>query len=142
GEVKTALVAVAARDGKLDQAVFAALDDPVPVRRAVAVEVLCQVGGSKQVANVRKLLRDPKPTVRFRTALSLGAFQEEAAIPVLIASLGELPLAQGKLAEEFLIRLAGEEAPPVPLGPEEASRQKCREAWAAWWANASPDKLL
>jgi HEAT repeat protein len=142
GEVRTALVAVAARDGKLDKTVLAALEDPVPIRRVVAAEVVCQAGGSKQVATVRKLLRDPKPTVRLRIALALAAFREEAAIPVLIASVGELPPAQGKPAEEFLIRLAGEEAPAAPLGTDEAGRQKCREAWAAWWAHVDPNQLL
>src|SRR5205823_3781092 len=59
-EVAATLVAVAVKDGKADPAILKALTDDVPARRAVAAEVLAQVGGEEQRPAVRKLLKDTK----------------------------------------------------------------------------------
>src|SRR5262249_9403658 len=58
-EVARALAAVALRDGKPDPALVHALQDKVPLRRAVAAEVLCRAGGPSERAAVRPLLQDP-----------------------------------------------------------------------------------
>src|ERR671924_238950 len=76
-EVRAALVAVAVHDGKPDQALIEALDDPAPARRAAAVEVLSQAGLAKQLPGVRKLLHDPDLLVRQRTALALALAREK-----------------------------------------------------------------
>jgi hypothetical protein len=34
--------------------------------------------------------------------------------------------------------VAGEQAPDVALGGDEAARRKCRDAWAAWWREHGP----
>ena len=47
-EVSSALVTTAAPTGKSDPAIVKALTDDVPIRRAVAAEVLAQVGGDEQ----------------------------------------------------------------------------------------------
>src|SRR5262249_14382642 len=70
-EVQTALTTLAVRDGKVDAALVRALDDPLPARRAVAAEVLADVGTAEQRAAVRKLLTDPDPAVRLAVALAL-----------------------------------------------------------------------
>jgi hypothetical protein len=131
--VRTALVAVAVHDGKPEKALLEALDDPVPARRAAAVESLSEAGLAKQRPEARKLLRDPDLVVRQRAALALATACEQEAIPVLIDLLAQLPPPRGRQAEALLLRLAGDNAPSVPLGTDAAARIKCRDAWAAWW---------
>lgn len=132
-EVRAALAAVAVHDGKPDKALLEALDDPVPARRAAAVESLSQAGLAKQLPEARKLLHDPDLLVRQRAALALALAHEKEAIPVLIDLLAQLPPLRGRQAEALLLRLAGDTAPPVALGKDDASRNKCRAAWVAWW---------
>ncbi|HZT82898.1 MAG TPA: HEAT repeat domain-containing protein [Gemmataceae bacterium] len=132
-EIKTALAAVALRDGKPDPALVKALEDPASLKRAAAVEALCQPGADQALPAVRKLLKDPKPAVRLRAALALADHRDPAAVETLVQLLGELPNVQGKQAEEYLLQLAAEQAPKARLGNDEASRKRCHDAWAAWW---------
>lgn len=141
-EVHTALSAVAFRDGKPEPALLRAVQDPVALRRAVAAETLVGSGGFEQWALVRGLLQDPKPMVRLRVALALGAVRSEEAVPVLIALLCELPPEPARQAEEYLINLAGDQAPKVPLGTDAAAHEKCRDAWAGWWRKSEGLALL
>jgi HEAT repeat protein len=113
-EIGKALGTVALRDGKADPALVKALKDPVPVRRALAGEVLSRVGGPDDRAAVRELLQDPKPSVRLRLALALADARDAEAIGVLISVLGELPADQTRQVEEFLTDLAGDWAVRVP----------------------------
>ena len=131
-EVKAALTAMAYRDGKADPALLKALDDESPLRRATAVDVLCQNGLAEPRDVLRKLLADPKPTVQLRAALALAQARDAAAVDALIDLLGKLPVGQGHFAEEYLSNLAGDQAPKDGL-TDDASRAKVRDAWAAWW---------
>src|SRR5438270_845945 len=60
---------------------------------------------------VRALLKDAKPAVRLRAALSLSAAGDAEAVAVLIDLLADLPPEQRKEAEDVLRELAGEWAP-------------------------------
>jgi HEAT repeat protein len=131
-EVKGALTLLAIKDGKPDPALLKALDDSSSLTRAVAAECLCQPGGDEPLPVVRKLLKDPKATVRLRVALALGEYKDQDAVAALVSLVGELPVVQGKQAEDFLINLAAEQAPKAVLS-DDASRAKVKEAWAAWW---------
>jgi len=130
-EVKAALASLATRDGKADPALVKALESKSSLARAIAAEALSQPG-DEPLVEVRKLLKDPRPTVRLRVALALAEFKDAEAIDNLIALVGELPVVQGKLAEDYLVTLAGDAAPKAPL-TDDASRAKAREAWATWW---------
>lgn len=140
-EVKTALAAVALRDGQPDKAVLAALTDKLPQRRAAAALALCRGCGSDQHKAVRPLLQDADLNVRLQAGLALAEAQDKEAIPVLINLLAELPLNQAWPAEEVLFRMAREQAPKTSLGMDEASRKKSRDVWTDWWAknNAKAD---
>ncbi len=141
-EVESALAAVALnKDGKPESAVVRALADATPVRRGAAAAVLCRVGADDQTAAVRELLKDPKPTVRFRAAMALADAYSSDAVPVLIDLLAELPTEQRKQAEEYLTNLAGEWAVAGPQGNDVTSGKVRRDAWAAWW-NGIDDKVL
>ncbi len=139
--IEDALATVAFRDGKPESAIVRALTDNTPIRRSVAAAVLCRVGGLEQLAAVRVLLKDPKPTVRFRVATALSDAYSADAIPVLIDLLSELPNEQRKEDEAYLTKLAGEWAVAGPTGNDATSRHLRREAWNAWW-HGIDDKVL
>ncbi len=141
-EVQAALAAVTPRDGKPPAALVRALTDAAPARRAAAAVALCQIGGENQYEGVRALLKDPKPTVRLRAALSLADAHSTEAVPVIIDLLAELPLDQRKQAEAFLTNLAGDWAVTGPAGNDAASRRLRRDAWAAWWHGMNGAALL
>src|SRR5262245_20279054 len=128
-EVKTALAAVAVRDGQPDKAVIAALTDKLPQRRAAAALALCRGCGSDQHKTVRPLLQDADLSIRLQAGLALAEAQDKEAIPVLINLLGELPLNQAWQAEDLLCRMAREQAPKTSLGMSDDSQKKCRDIW-------------
>ncbi len=141
--VTAALAAVAVANGKLDASLLRALDDPMAVRRAAAGVALCLAVPPDQVPAVRKLLRDPAPGVRLRTALALAEANDADAIPVLIDLLAELPVDQRKRVEAFLQSLAGEWAPALNFaGEDEIGCKIRRDAWAAWWRNVDGEVIL
>jgi HEAT repeat protein len=131
-EAVAALATVATHDGRPDASVLRALDDPAALRRSAAVDVLSRCAPAV-LPEARKLLADPVPVVRLRTALAMARAHEPKAVSTLIALLTELPLQQAAQAEEFLTTLAAEQAPKVTLGEGDAARARCRDAWAEWW---------
>jgi HEAT repeat protein len=123
--------------------VLKALSDEHPLRRASAVVALCQNGIAAPRPLLRKLLTDPMPSVRLRASLALAAAADAKAVSTLIALLAEVPPEQAREVEAYLNDLAGDLAPKtVPLGPDEASRQKVRDAWAKWWLDTEGPGLL
>lgn len=116
-----------------ETALLSALADRVPVRRAAAAEAVCRAGLSRHLPGVRKLLEDPDPLVRLRAGLALAYLREKVALPVLIDLLAVLPPGQAQRAELVLYQLAQDQAPPVPVGRDDAARRLCRDAWLAWW---------
>jgi HEAT repeat protein len=132
-EVQTALGLVAMVDGKPNADLRSALADREPVRRAAAAEALCKSGGPALHDAVRPLLRDPDPRVRLRTAVALASSGDRSGVAALIDLLPDLPAETVEPGLEFLAGLAGEKAPDVTLGSDDAGRAKWRAAWAAWW---------
>lgn len=141
-EVKAALLTLAIQNGKPDAALIRALEDKLALRRVVAGEVLCQTMPMEALPLVRKLLKDAKPVVRLRMARAMADLKEAEAITALIDLLTELPLAEAQVAEDYLLSMAGDRLPGVPLGTDPASRQKCREAWSSWWNSKQGPALL
>jgi HEAT repeat protein len=141
-EVRTTLASLALKDGRPDTALVRGLENPVALRRVTAAEVLCQVARAEPRDAIRKLLRDAKPMVRLRVALTLADLMEADAVDVLIALLTELPASENGLAEDYLLTLAADQAPQVTADMEAASRQKARDAWAAWWKAQEGAALL
>ncbi|MHB1425392.1 MAG: HEAT repeat domain-containing protein [Gemmataceae bacterium] len=141
--VNAALADVAMPNGKLDPALLRCLADPLGVRRAAAGVALSRAMPPEQMPAVHKLLKDPSPSVRLRTALALAESNDEEAIPVLIDLLAELPAEERVPVEEFLTHLAGEWAPAAQFHSEDKiGRRIRRDAWASWWRNADAESLL
>src|SRR5205823_222544 len=107
-QVEEALVAAATARGKVHPDLVRALKDDVPLRRAVAADVICRAGDADQRKAARDLLRDPRVSVRYRVALGLARRSDAEAVPVLIDLLADLPAEQRGRCEEFLTELAGE----------------------------------
>ncbi len=132
-EVQAALTALAARDGKPDPALLAALNAPLAIRRAAAAEALASVEDKATRALVLLLLKDRDAYVRMRAALALVSKNENAGVPVLIDSLDKLPVGQAWLAEDMLLRVASDAAPTVALGRNDAGSKRSQAAWSKWW---------
>jgi HEAT repeat protein len=132
-EARRTLTILARRDAKARTTLTAALADGVPQRRAVAVEALADLRQPAYLPALRKLLRDPEVSVRYRVALCLVPRGEKPAVPVLIDTLDQVSDAQVWQADDFLRRLAGDKGPEAALGASGATRRKYRDAWAAWW---------
>jgi HEAT repeat protein len=132
-EIVDLLAALGCPDRRPAPELLRALDDPVPARRAAAAAALCLAAAEGQLPAVRKLLQDPDAEVRLRAALALASRADRGAVPVLITLLGELPLDQAWEAEDFLLRLAGEQAPAAAVEGEPAARAACVGAWKKWW---------
>jgi HEAT repeat protein len=131
-EVRTALTALATRDGKADLVLLAATSDKLALRRAAAVEALLR-GKALTPEEGRKFLADKDILVRLAAALALTQRQDKEAIGPLIALLSDVPPDQAWQIEDVLCRLAGDKAPAVSFGEDDVTRKKCRDAWAAWW---------
>lgn len=132
-EVLSALIAVAVREGVADPALVKALQDTLPIRRAAAAEALWLSGDESMRPTVRKLLLDADPYVRMRVAVAMARTREIEAVPVVIASLFDLPPEQSRHAEEYLLWIAGDRGPQATVAADVASRTKARDEWLKWW---------
>lgn len=134
-EICQALGAVAMVSGKAEPVIIGALGDKRAVKRAAAAEALIRAKSGEHLSVVRKMLRDPEPSVRLRVALSLLPLKEKEIVPALVNVLEHLPPDQLWRAEEVLVRLAGEKAPAISLGATQAGRKACHDAWKEWFDN-------
>jgi HEAT repeat protein len=141
-ETTEALRAVALSDGKTDPALWQAVQDPVPMRRRVAGELLARGGGPAGRAAARPLLHDPRPGVRLPIALALADAHEAEAVAALIELLADLPDEQAKAAEDYLAQLAGDWAVKGPPGDDVPARRLRHDVWAAWWRTFESPSLL
>lgn len=133
-EVINTLTILCARDATVDPLLSAALSDPLPARRGAAALVLGRVGVKDHVPVLHKLLDDPLPLVRLRAAQGLIAAKDVAAVPRLIALLGEMPGQYVWQVEDELQRLAGDRAPNAAVGDGSPTlRAKAVRAWDHWW---------
>jgi hypothetical protein len=119
--------------GRLDPVLAQNLHDPEQARRAVAALVIGQFGTDAQRQQVKKLLADTDPHVRFRAAQGLLAAGDPSGVPVLVALLEKGPLHLALQAEDMLGLAAKDNGPATPLSEKTETRQKCHEAWREWW---------
>lgn len=132
-EVQQALGVLAVREGGVDAAILRALDDALPVRRAVAAEVLGGIGDAQALAAVSKLLTDSSPAVRMCAAVALLQARDRRAVPALIDLATAAPPEQAWPAEVLLQRLGGPDGPALDSAEDATARARQRDAWKAWW---------
>src|SRR5205823_3470366 len=88
------------------------------------------------------LLKDSESLVKLKTAIALANARDKEAVPVVMQSLADLPPEQAAIAEEFLSRLAGDDAPAGQLGADADARKKRAEAWTSWWKDKGSKSSL
>lgn len=142
-ELCASLLALSRPGDKVDVHFLAALDDPLPARRAGAAHVVGRRGSEAELGQVRRLLVDREPAVRFRTACALLVRQDRAAVPALVELLADGPTELAWQAEDMLITLAGESTPAV-LGTVQGGeeRRKNRDVWNDWFHRQGKDIAL
>jgi HEAT repeat protein len=143
-EIQDALSAVTYdRKGVADPAIVKALDDKHPSRRAAAIVALTQIDAWQHREQLRKLLRDPAPSVRFRAARALTRAAEPESVSTLVSLLSD-PDDQEMCAmvESVLTDLAGEMRPDVSRSDDETLRRKAKDVWAKWWRDTEGTGLL
>ncbi|MCI0380868.1 MAG: HEAT repeat domain-containing protein [Gemmataceae bacterium] len=128
-----ALGSLAHKGKEVEPILVKSLEDKLPIKRGAAAEALARAKVQELVPVVKKLLKDPEPSVRLRVGLALVPYKEKEVLPVLIEALGHLNPEQLWPVEEILVRLAGENAPQVSLGANDAARKACRDAWQQWF---------
>lgn len=143
--IRDTLKVLAVRDGKAEPALVAALTDPVAERRAAAAVALIEGGPSGErvrvpdaYAKVRAAVKaETDVETRFQMLYSLLlTARETESVGQLIDALPELPRGRLWQAEDYLIQLAGADAPKAVLGKSKESLTKARDAWKGWWAKA------
>ena len=128
------LEAIARRHPGTVERVGRALADPAPARRALAAHVLARHGTADGRDRVAAVLTDPDPHVRLRAAQGLLAARDARGVPALIDLLADdEPPVRWEAAD--LLRWLADPGPAVPgAGSNRTDCQRCREAWAGWWA--------
>jgi hypothetical protein len=134
------LLALGVVRGKADPALAAALQDKHPVRRAAAAYLLGRAGNAEQRQAVRRLLTDADVRVRFEAARGLLHARDRAALPVLVALLGEGPIELARKAEDLLGDVSGTQVTKVELSADAKVRRQFHAAWSAW-LKANGDKI-
>jgi hypothetical protein len=131
-EVRAALGAVAAADGKPEPVLVQALEGAAPAQRAAAAEALCRAGVKELEAQCVKVLDVRDPALRLQVALALLDARRPEALPALIDLVRDLPVGDAWQAEDALRRVAGEQAPPLVVD-RDTPAAKVHAAWRAWW---------
>src|SRR5262249_26215942 len=85
--LRSALVAVAVRQGASDPVLVQALPDADPIARASAADALLAAHAPGARQQCARLLRDPSPAVQVSVAVALARLGEREAFPVLIDRL-------------------------------------------------------
>jgi hypothetical protein len=144
--IRSTLTAVALRDGKADPALVAALADAAPVRRAAAAVALVQGGPATErihipdaypaVLKAAAVEKDVETRFQMVHAL-LTVAREKAVVAGLIELLPDLPRGRLWQAEDYLIQLAGADAPKATFGRTRETLEKARDAWKAWWERSA-----
>jgi hypothetical protein len=135
--IRESLALLVASTGKADQALVVALADGLPARRAAAAHALGPLGDPSVRAAVRALLADKDVKVRFHAAQGLLAGRDKAAVPALIALLADSLPEIATAAEDLLMQLAGDKAPPLGVGIDPVGKVR-RANWMRWWEEEGP----
>jgi hypothetical protein len=134
-DVRSALAALALKDGKPDLALLQAVESREAIKRGAAAEAFSRNGDKAMRALMRKMLAtENEIDVKLRIAIALvSAAKDKEVVEDMIKLMVEAPIESGWRAEEILTRLAGETGPTVSLGGDKASRDKTCAEWTKWW---------
>jgi outer membrane protein assembly factor BamB len=148
-EIGRTLIAVAAdKNGRPDPALVAALTDTLVSRRVASTLALIEGGPATERIRIKdsypkvlaaaKAETDPEAKFRMMYALATVA-REKDSIGSLIALIPDLPRGRLWQVEDFLLQLAGKDAPKVVLGRTSESLNSARDSWKGWWEKSNVD---
>lgn len=140
-EVESSLYELGTGPKGADPALMKALNEEHSLRRGLAVKLISKVGSREQVAKLKDLLKDPKPSVRFSVAKGLADRYEPASIQAMIELLEILPSEQREKCESKLVEIAGRWKIELPEGDDAISRKLRKRLWSAWWEALDPEML-
>ncbi len=134
-DIVSALARIARLMPASRKVILAALDDPVPLRRQVAVEALGRVPDLDSLEPLRRCLDDREVSVRLRAALALVRQGDRAAIPAALGLIGQVSSPEEeRLLDDFLFRLAeGLGRPATTEGTSDEARRARQVEWQKWW---------
>jgi hypothetical protein len=140
--IREALVSLAARDGKADPALVAALSDKLPVRRAAAYVALIQGGPATERIRIKDaypkvkeaVLADADAEAKFIGLWTLAlTTREKEFLPELIGMVPKLPRGRIWQLEELLLLMAKEHPKDGRFLRSPEALAKARDAWLSWW---------
>jgi hypothetical protein len=140
-EVLATLGVLGTQDGKVQEFLAEGAGDQEPTRRAAAALVLGRSGSVGQRAAVQRLCADPDALVRFRAAQGLLARRDPAALPVLVALVGDAPAAVTVRADELLAAVARQRASRLLWADDPVTRRRCCTAWESWQRSSGRSDL-
>lgn len=142
-EIGVTLAAVAYKGGKADIALVAALTDKVALRRGASAIALVEgaPAGEKPSDVYPKILKagqaEPDQDTKFRILFALTTIgKDKEAVTSLIDMLADLPRGRLWQAEDYLLQLAGKDAPSAQFKRTKESLTKAQDVWKKWWDGA------
>jgi len=141
-EIRTTLTTLAVRDGKPDPAVVEGLKDGTAIRRAAAAVALIEgdrVALKEAYPKVRDAAKiETDPETKFQMVFPmLTVIRDKEAVALLLDVLPDLPRGRLWQAEDYLVQLAGKDAPKATFGRSKESLIKARDSWKEWWDKAA-----
>jgi hypothetical protein len=140
--IRTALVALAVKDGKAEPALVAALDDKSPARRTAAYIALTEGGPATERVRIKDsyaklreaVLKEPDAEARFAGLWALALVTREGEyVAALIDLIPKLPRGRIWQLEDLLLTLAGSHPKDGRFLKSPAALEAARVAWLGWW---------
>jgi hypothetical protein len=144
--IQTALTSMVLKNDLPNPVILEALKDTNPTRRFVAVHALLTGGPQDRPIRIPAAFERVKATIQaekeaeFRFKMIeplLNVAKDKQGIDLLLEVLPTIPRGQLWQAEDYLLQLAGKDAPKVVFGSSSDSLVKARDQWATWWKTAS-----
>jgi HEAT repeat protein len=123
------------KDKKADGTLVAALTDTLVLRRGAAAEALVRAKAKDVEPQLKKFVQDEKdlPT-RMRVIVAfITGMKDKSFVPEMIRLTSEVPPESVWLAEDILLRLAGEQGPKTSFYGDQEARKKATAVWKEWW---------
>jgi hypothetical protein len=144
-EIQRTLTALAVRDGKPDALLVETLKDRNPRNRVIAARALLEGGAKSERIRIPEAYpkvveaakSEANPEAKFAMIFSLATISRDvSSIGTLIDMLPEVNRGQLWQTEDFLLLLAGAEAPKATLGATTQSLKAASKNWQEWWQKA------
>ena len=141
-DIRAALVALAAPDGRPEPAIVAALADASPVRRAAAYVALVEGGPAAERVRIKEtyprvveaVRKEADTDAKFRGLWALVlTTRDKEFVGDLIGTIPELPRGRIWQLEELLLQLGGTAPKDGGFGKSPEALAKARDAWQGWW---------